>query len=101
MGTEVRHSRRRGVPTRGRVFDGGRLCGFRAVPVDYLDRLSSGSGGRITRRPSIGNAFSSMENPSPSLCGKAAPILLQLLGCVQDSEHYVHSGIAPSKKSGG
>jgi hypothetical protein len=44
-----------------------------------LDRLSSPSGGRSTRRPSMGNAFSSMLNPIPSLCGKAAPILVHLL----------------------
>jgi hypothetical protein len=41
----------------------------------YLQlRSSSGSGGR---RPSTGRAWSSMLNPSPSLCGKAAPILVQ------------------------
>ena len=28
-------------------------------------------------RPSIGNAFSSMLKPTPSLCGKAAPMLVQ------------------------
>lgn len=42
-----------------------------------LDRLSSPSGGRATSRPSIGNAFSSILKPFPSLCGKAAPILVQ------------------------
>jgi hypothetical protein len=44
----------------------------------YLDRLlaSSVSGGRTTKRPSIGNARSSMLKPDPSLWGKAAPILV-------------------------
>src|ERR1035438_2953301 len=45
------------------------------------------SGRRTTRRPSMGNAFNSIENPEPSLCGNAAPILvhffwvLPLLSC--------------------
>jgi len=43
----------------------------------YLVRLSSLSGGRTTNRPSIGKALSSMLNRKPSLCGKAAPILVQ------------------------
>jgi hypothetical protein len=43
----------------------------------YLLRLSSPSGGRTTSRPSTGNALSSIENPGPSLCGKAAQILAQ------------------------
>jgi hypothetical protein len=45
----------------------------------YLLRLSSLSGGRTTRRPSIGKAFSSMLKPMPSLWGNAAPILVQRL----------------------
>jgi hypothetical protein len=31
----------------------------------------------MTKRPSSGIAFSSILNPIPSLCGKAAPILVQ------------------------
>jgi len=39
----------------------------------YLFRLSSLlSGGRTTRRPSTGKNLNSIENPGPSLCGKAA-----------------------------
>jgi hypothetical protein len=48
--------------------------------TDYLPLrvlLSSVSGGRTTRRPSIGKAFSSMLNPRPSLCGNAAPMRVQ------------------------
>jgi hypothetical protein len=45
----------------------------------YLIRLSSGSGGRTTKRPSIGNAFCSILIPGPSLRGNAAPILVQRL----------------------
>src|ERR1022692_1789393 len=47
---------------------------------DYLDRSSLSpplSGGNTTRRPSTGNALSSIEKPVPSLCGNAAPILVQ------------------------
>ena len=42
-------------------------------------RSSTGSGGSTTSLPSTGKAFSSMLNPAPSLCGKAAPILVQRL----------------------
>jgi hypothetical protein len=53
-----------------------------------LLRLSSaGSGGRTTSRPSTGNALSSIEKPAPSLCGKAAPILVQRF-CVLPSRSY-------------
>jgi hypothetical protein len=55
------------------------------LPLRLL--LSSVSGGRTTKRPSIGNAVSSMLNPSPSLCGNAAPILVQRF-CVLPSLSY-------------
>jgi hypothetical protein len=45
-------------------------------PYLLLRLSSAGSGGRTTRRPSTGNALSSIENPIPSLCGKAAPIFV-------------------------
>jgi hypothetical protein len=41
----------------------------------YL-RLSSPSGGNTMSMPSMGKALSWTENPIPSLCGKAAPILV-------------------------
>lgn len=44
-----------------------------------LDRSSLPSGGRTTKRPSTGNAISSMLKPKPFLCGKAAPILVRRL----------------------
>jgi hypothetical protein len=53
-----------------------------------LLRLSSaGSGGRTTRRPSTGNALSSMLKPVPSLCGKAAPIFVRRF-CVLPPRSY-------------
>jgi hypothetical protein len=38
--------------------------------VTYASLRRSLSGGRTTSRPSTGNAFSSIENPGPSLCGR-------------------------------
>jgi hypothetical protein len=54
----------------------GRFC----ARLYLFDRLpSSGSGGNTTNRPSNGIALRSMLNPIPSLCWKAAPILVQRL----------------------